>query len=293
MTSNLEKSTHSVDLERVDTATFRSALKGSIDQFAFLVIRNAIAPERIRTQFELMERSIKTLNEMVENSGPDILVIGEPEQNEKKQAKRIRKQKKILGVGQIEERTCNALLNFSLFDVLKDQPVAEHLAFLLKDFEISRYAHSRRVAALNRQVGSTHSGIDMHFDALYHDALRFGINLWVPLTPAGKEGFPGLGFILKPPIDIFAGAGVRPEAPRKEVCNPERVKELFDSSQAAMKLVPELNVGDVVAFTNWSLHFSDVQEAHTGTRHSLELRYECHSMWHQFFDQPARLSEKA
>ena len=99
MTSNLEKSTHSVDLERVDTATFRSALKGSIDQFAFLVIRNAIAPERIRTQFELMERSIKTLNEMVENSGPDILVIGEPEQNEKKQAKRIRKQKKNPGSG--------------------------------------------------------------------------------------------------------------------------------------------------------------------------------------------------
>lgn len=114
-------------------------------------------------------------------------------------------------------------------------------------------------------VSST--AVSLHYDRLYHDEGNFMINVWCPVQDVGEKfGRPSLSFIPAPlheAVQLFRNNDdlLKPTDPQ------------FQRFVAGRQSVPiELAAGDVVIFSNWTLHESYITPSMTEGRTSAEIR---------------------
>jgi hypothetical protein len=113
----------------------------------------------------------------------------------------------------------------------------------------------------------TSAAPDLHYDRLYHYDSNFTINVWCPLQDAGEAfGRPSLSFIPAPLHEIVPllrndGDILKPPDPR------------FKQFVAGRESTPiELAAGDVVIFSNWTLHETYITRSMKEGRTSAEVR---------------------
>jgi hypothetical protein len=139
-------------------------------------------------------------------------------------------------------------------------------------FAPSVWAHCRSVdpdkgKTTYGQPVTTSTAVLLHYDRLYHDDGNFIINVWCPLQDVGEKfGRPSLRFIPAPLHEIVPllrnnGDVLKPTDPR------------FKQFVAEHESVPiELAAGDVVIFSNWTLHETYITPSMADGRTSAEIR---------------------
>jgi hypothetical protein len=123
--------------------------------------------------------------------------------------------------------------------------------------------------------------IDFHVDAQYHFIHQLSINFWTPLTACGKDA-PSIRVVLlgvqetKDYVE-FDEAGHEPEPGdiahmRHFRCNKMRFDKLQEHELAKYLWAPEFEKGDILAFTNFTMHATHYLPAMTQPRTSVEVR---------------------
>jgi hypothetical protein len=114
---------------------------------------------------------------------------------------------------------------------------------------------------------TTSTAESLHYDRLYHDDGDFVINVWCPLQDVGETfGRPSVSLIPAPLheiVPLFRNNGdvLKPSDPR------------FKRFVAGRESTPiELAAGDVVIFSNWTLHETYITSSMREGRTSAEIR---------------------
>lgn len=110
--------------------------------------------------------------------------------------------------------------------------------------------------------GHPEHAIPFHQDQEFMGPMQRALNLWLPLTPAGGQDWPGLEFWLGGPRRPWL-ALTMPPADRERLCRGIPPEELWR---------PELAPGDMLLFTPYVLHRTYLSPAMTQTRISSEIR---------------------
>ena len=186
-------------------------------------------------------------------------------------------------IGQVDAKISRDNFGFDPFDILQSSSSSQHLREkLLTDFDESIYAHSRIVSQNKRLHGhGIQRPISLHCDAYHHNPHKFGVNVWVPLTPANLDGYPGLTLISLSPQEVIRQTEYNSRVSRKKSINREASNTLFSRRFLFRRTHPRCVPGDALIFTNWTLHGTNVDRQLAGTRASLELRFESETNWHQ------------
>ena len=105
-------------------------------------------------------------------------------------------------------------------------------------------------------------GIPMHTDGSHYNDMLYGLTIWIPLDPCGREA-PGLQILTANHHEVrrfvdFDPSRPAPEAPylnfhkyRPDAFHADRIHRQFGSSRI---VTPECVPGDVIIFSNWTLH---------------------------------------
>ncbi|MDD9918809.1 MAG: phytanoyl-CoA dioxygenase family protein, partial [Rhodospirillaceae bacterium] len=167
-----------------------------------------------------------------------------------------------------------ANLGFSIFDLIGNFRFHRIMSkFFDGDFRSSPSAHVRRISPSSEQQREQWQGpTPWHIDGQYHNPRHFGLNFWVPLNTCGIEA-PGLRIIR---ANVFDMQRYVEYDPVEETFNAGRLKTInetvFDDFEEGQIFAPELKVGDVFLFHNWTIHQTNCQDGMTKPRKSCELR---------------------
>jgi hypothetical protein len=123
--------------------------------------------------------------------------------------------------------------------------------------------------------------LDFHVDAQYHFIHQLSINFWTPLSACGEDA-PGLKVVLlgvdqtKEYLE-FNPSGYDPEPNdidnmRHFRCHKEGLAELKTSGLSGRVWTPAFEKGDVLAFTNFTMHATHLLPGMTKPRTSVEVR---------------------
>lgn len=130
--------------------------------------------------------------------------------------------------------------------------------------------------------------VPFHQDAMFLGNRRKALNLWMPLTPCG-ENHPGLEVISHPVEVLWESDWVQQEkTPTLQAgydalaIAPERLEAAFAPDDFWH---PVMQPGDVLVFSNLTLHRTFLHPAMNQPRISLELRC-TRSEWADGFDSP-------
>lgn len=120
-----------------------------------------------------------------------------------------------------------------------------------------------------------------HVDAMFHQHDVLGINFWTPLTPAGGDA-PGLAVVPASVEEIKAHLaydehGYERRADDHGQMHHFRYDRLAPDAMEASGMTarferPVLQPGDVLAFTNFTIHATAIAPAMTRPRTSIEVR---------------------
>jgi hypothetical protein len=136
----------------------------------------------------------------------------------------------------------------------------------------------RRVFPANA-TGYSDTPLKSHVDAMFHQHDALGINFWLPLTTAGKDR-PGLAVV---PMGIeeskryleYSAHGHEPRDGDFAAMHHFRHEKLEPEKLQAAGLnfvIPHMNPGDTLAFTNFTIHATYVDEGMAHPRTSIEGR---------------------
>ncbi|MGV3523939.1 MAG: hypothetical protein ACO1RX_06930 [Candidatus Sericytochromatia bacterium] len=117
--------------------------------------------------------------------------------------------------------------------------------------------------SLPRRQSSSHMGhaIPFHQDCEFIGPLHQAVNVWLPLTPAGGT-WPGLELCLD-----------GPQAPLFSLMQtPEQRADFMATFPAAARWLPQLEPGDLLLFSPYTLHRTALHLGMFETRLSFELR---------------------
>jgi hypothetical protein len=162
----------------------------------------------------------------------------------------------------------------SYYDLISDPRFHElvSLAFPGRAFRRSPVAHCRRVK--DRDPGKGWAKPEtMHCDLRYHRDTLFALNFWVPFEPSGEaHRSPGLEIAA---VDLRTVASYLEYDPHTSA--------LFNEAKFERSIIvaafgeqcmsrPVLAPGDVLVFTNWTLHGTYLSPLMTRGRLSAEVR---------------------
>lgn len=124
-------------------------------------------------------------------------------------------------------------------------------------------------------------GIRLHTDGMYYDDERFGLTVWIPLDPCGRAA-PGLELVIADHHDVraYSGFDLRRPAPAERKWNWHKYRpgafetDVIRAHYGARVVVPEFRPGDVLIFSNWTIHGTHRTPEMTGRRSAIHLRVE-------------------
>ena len=143
-------------------------------------------------------------------------------------------------------------------------------------YEPSPYSYARRVSPLEKDVDKGFQGpLDFHIDAQFHDPARFAINFWIPLTDCGTDA-PGLQVLLMdiPAVQnyVYETTGGSGRLTGEELYNLN-FDSLVSRYPADRVFRPQMEIGDVLVFHNWTVHATWNTESMVRPRIGAELRF--------------------
>lgn len=174
--------------------------------------------------------------------------------------------------GELDDKMIQALYNFghTHFSLVPD--FIDWLRRIVRGPELQpvfkAYFGARAWVLLNncspRREGPEHPehAIPFHQDQEFIGPMERGLTLWVPLTPAGGDDWPGLEFWLGSPQIPWTHLQLSPQ---------ERDK-ISQGVPPEERWRPQLWPGDVMIFTPYTLHRTHLTPAMRQTRFSSEIR---------------------
>jgi hypothetical protein len=154
-------------------------------------------------------------------------------------------------------------------------------------FHPSAHAHFRRVEPRGwdghkaSMVPWYDHPIGWHLDAEHGRDDVLQINCWTPMAPCGSgTKRPGLAVVIATFAEMIEFTGYRPDGIPGKTAGLAQIYKFRDISNEAVhsnfpperRVVPQLDVGDSLIFTNFTLHGTDVGTTRDQSRQSLELR---------------------
>lgn len=255
----------------LDNCYAHDLIKTSLRDSGGIVIHSAIAPQRCAFYRDLITKTHNILeNKCAEEGFPvDRNGCAAPRDNGWGELAYQ------LSIGQLPPGMFEEVnTGFSIFDLIGSFRFYRVMQnFFDGDFRVSPSAHTRRVSPQTGEQGkSWQEPVIWHFDAQYHSPQHFSLNFWVPLDDCGIEA-PGLQIIKGDLLETQRFVQYDPEA---KSFNADRLKSInenvFDHFDRNQLFAPELRVGDIFVFHNWTLHQSNFREGMTKSRQSCELR---------------------
>jgi hypothetical protein len=170
----------------------------------------------------------------------------------------------------------------SYFEIIRRSGLWDLAASAFPESEVgeSSQCTCRRAMAGDLQIFFD-TPTEFHVDAQFHSIHQLSINFWTPLTACGKDS-PGLKIILlglqktRSYLD-FSEVGYEPGPEdigcmRHFRCSKERLDQLEEHGLAKCIWVPEFRKGDILAFTNFTMHATHCLPDMTKPRTSVEVR---------------------
>jgi hypothetical protein len=170
----------------------------------------------------------------------------------------------------------------SLFDPIRRTSMGELLAAAWPDHKVveNHVSPLHRIFPPGEAPGFNGPPLQMHVDAAFHKCDTLGLNFWTPLTPAGGER-PGLAVL---PLGVKAAQAYMEFNPDGHDGEPETANQSkFRNSKALLENLeraglakdlwrPLLNPGDILVFTNFTIHGTWCEAGMTSPRTSIEAR---------------------
>jgi hypothetical protein len=163
----------------------------------------------------------------------------------------------------------------SFYDLISD-PAFHALvagAFPASIFQKSAVTVCRRVTPHGVYGSGWSAPVELHCDLRYHKSAPYGLNFWIPLEAAGQKfGRPGLEvapFGFRAVAKYLEYDGNWSAAFDDAKFDTQRIAATFGSD--ALKRT-DIDVGDVMVFTVWTLHRTYVPAGATEGRLSAEVR---------------------
>ncbi len=179
-----------------------------------------------------------------------------------------------------KKRTGGALSFFDALDRARLREVAA-AAFPECAFEESIVTNCKRIDPRESDRHLWGFPVAFHVDAQYHDHEVFALNFWTPITACGRDA-PGLQVALAPVETTKDYLGYDPESRTMragDVANTHKFDlgamdegAIVARFGAGSLFAPEFAPGDVLVFTNFTLHRTYVHPGMDRPRLSLELR---------------------
>jgi hypothetical protein len=182
----------------------------------------------------------------------------------------------------IFDRTFRTVAGISYFDIVHNSGLSDFAACAFPDSEVteSTVCNSRRIADSElHQLWD--KPIEFHVDAQFFYDDRLSINFWTPLVPCGVDA-PGLKVISLGVGETRAylehSAEGYPRGPNdiafmhKFRCRKMKLPELAENDLLKYVWAPEFNMGDVLAFTNFTMHATHYTPMMRRPRTSVEVR---------------------
>ena len=162
----------------------------------------------------------------------------------------------------------------AMFSLVRD-------AFPEARIEENFITNTRRIFPKPPKGGYSDVPLEPHIDAMFHQHDVFGINFWTPLTEAGEHA-PGLAVVPNSVVDVRNAFEYNPEGYevgphdfahmhrfKSHKVAPEGLEQL---GYAHRFVRPKMQPGDVLAFTNFTVHATSVLPGMTNSRTSIEVR---------------------
>jgi hypothetical protein len=231
------------------------------------MLRNAVDPHQL-------SHIRKALDALFDKYGREVQKSKTPDVNDEdwEQIKR----------SHIFDRTFKSLTGTSYFEIIRQSRLWELAALAFGEAEIaeSPVSNCRRVmdADLHQFWDKP---IEFHVDAQVFYDDKLSINFWTPLNPCGVEA-PGLKIIMLGVKQTLEYLEYNPEGyeptPRdialmyKFRCQKMDLDQIEKNGLASHIYIPKFELGDVLAFTNFTMHATHYTRAMVKSRLSVEVR---------------------
>ena len=185
----------------------------------------------------------------------------------------------------IFEQTFKQLSGSSYYDIIRGTGLWDFAAHAFPEYQLAESidCNCRRVTTGDLPV-MFDAPVDFHVDAQYHSIYNLSVNFWTPLAPCGRDA-PGLQVVLlgieetKDYLEFdFAGYDAKPNDianMRHFRCYKEQLEQLKQNDLAKCLWAPEFEKGDILAFTNFTMHATYCTPEMTNPRTSVEVRITC------------------
>jgi hypothetical protein len=190
-----------------------------------------------------------------------------------------------ISLGHIYDHTLKIYSGLSYFDIIKKNGLWNMATAAWPEYDIceSPIANCRRIYPINNNERLWDIPIDFHVDAQVHNDEILSMNFWTPLVSCGITS-PGLKVVLlgieetKRYIE-YNPAGYTPEAGDiasmyKFRCKKMKYQALKEHGLDKYIWAPTFNLGDILVFSNFTLHASHVTPKMSDSRMSVEIRIE-------------------
>ena len=231
------------------------------------MLRGAADPQLL----DMIEQKLNELFGQLDDLSDEQLVADDP-----------RRVREVIKRSFVPDPTFKSFAGLSYFDIIRSNGLWDLTAraFPESDITESIAASSRRVT-----TGELRSffdrPLDLHVDSQYFYTDRFSINFWTPLTACGKNA-PGLTVLLigvRETRDYleFNETGYEPGPGdiahmHKFRCSKMQLEVLQEHELLRYKWSPEFEKGDILAFTNLTMHATHYLPSMTQPRTSIEVR---------------------
>ena len=247
---------------KVEPEAFRNLMLGR----GAVMLRGAADPQLL----ESIDRKLDELFDQLDNLSDEQLASDDP---------RIRE---YIKRSFVPDPTFKSVAHMSYFDIIRSSGLWDFTARAFPEANITESvaASSRRVTAGELQSFYDRP-LELHVDAQFFYTDKFSINFWTPLSACGTDA-PGLTVMLKGVQETkdyleFNEAGYEPRSGdiahmRKFRCGKMRMEALQEHELLSYKWSPTFEKGDILAFTNFTMHATHYLPSMTQPRTSIEVR---------------------
>ncbi len=256
------------------TAIAASDLRSQLLSNGAVLIRRAVSDEVISPLADEVERMIDHFDEIP----PE--VIRREMQSEDAYRRSVWAQILNSGVHYNYDLVVFSKGRHSLFDAARKSNLIDLLRDAWPGHQIleNPITNVRRVFPKERG-GYSDTPLKPHVDAMFHQHDQLGVNFWLPLTTAGADR-PGLAIV---PLGVeetknyleYSSAGYESREGDFAAMNHFRHEKLDVEKMRKARLnfvTPQINPGDVLAFTNFTIHATHVDKGMDSPRTSIECR---------------------
>jgi hypothetical protein len=256
-----------VDLSELDPRDFRERLL----QHGTVLIRNAISAEALGP----VSLSIAAMLDHYDQIPEDVIL----RETEFEVPYKKEEWREILvdGVHYNMDLVAFSQGRHSLFEPLRNSRLSSLVREAWPEMEVRENFISNIRRVFSREAtGYGDAPLTSHVDAQFHQHELLGINFWTPLTDAGINE-PGLAIVPMGVEDTRAFLEYNPEGYERtehdfSFMHLFRTKKYENEELKARFVRPQMHPGDVLAFTNFTIHATSLQPHMTKSRTSIEMR---------------------